>query len=130
MKTMYGGFGEVGASKVDCKNYRRDLNLYIGEYDAEMVVRRLIRKKECCPGFTCDYVIGEDRRLKGLFWADEQSKKIIQCLVTYLVLMLLINQTSMIWFLYHLLVLIIILGMSHLVVHYLVRRLQILIDGF
>ncbi|KAM0016222.1 putative transcription factor FAR family [Helianthus debilis subsp. tardiflorus] len=75
MKTMYGGFGEVGASKVDCKNYRRDLNLYIGEYDAEMVVRRLIRKKECCPGFTCDYVIGEDRRLKGLFWADEQSKK-------------------------------------------------------
>ncbi|XP_021994950.1 protein FAR1-RELATED SEQUENCE 5-like [Helianthus annuus] len=68
------GFGEVGASKVDCKNYRRDLNLYIGEYDAEMVVRRLIRKKECCPGFTCDYVIGEDRRLKGLFWADEQSK--------------------------------------------------------
>ncbi|XP_021996471.1 protein FAR1-RELATED SEQUENCE 5-like [Helianthus annuus] len=53
---------------------RRDLNLYIGEYDAEMVVRRLIRKKECCPGFTCDYVIGEDRRLKGLFWADEQSK--------------------------------------------------------
>ncbi|XP_035844834.1 protein FAR1-RELATED SEQUENCE 5-like [Helianthus annuus] len=39
-----------------------------------MVVRRLIRKKECRPGFTCDYVIGEDRRLKGLFWADEQSK--------------------------------------------------------
>ncbi|XP_022008048.1 protein FAR1-RELATED SEQUENCE 5-like [Helianthus annuus] len=75
MKTMYGGFGEVGASNVDCKNYRRDLNLYIGEYDAEMVVRRLIRKKECCPGFTCDYVIGEDRRLRGLFWADEQSKK-------------------------------------------------------
>ncbi|XP_022030861.1 protein FAR1-RELATED SEQUENCE 5-like [Helianthus annuus] len=74
MKTMYGGFGEVGASKVDCKNYRRDLNLYIGEYDAEMVVRRLIRKKECCPGFTCDYVIGEHRRLKGFFWADEQSK--------------------------------------------------------
>ncbi|XP_022040912.1 protein FAR1-RELATED SEQUENCE 5-like [Helianthus annuus] len=74
MKTMYGGFGEVGASKVDCKNYRRDLNLYIGEYDAEMVVRRLIRKKECSPGFTCDYVIGQDRRLKGLFWADEQSK--------------------------------------------------------
>ncbi|XP_021997038.1 protein FAR1-RELATED SEQUENCE 5-like [Helianthus annuus] len=58
MKTIYGGFGEVGASKVDCKNYRRDLNLYIGEYDAEMVVRRLIRKKECCPGFTYDYVIG------------------------------------------------------------------------
>ncbi|XP_022020183.1 protein FAR1-RELATED SEQUENCE 5-like [Helianthus annuus] len=74
MKTMYGGFGEVGASKNDCKNYRKDLNLYIGEYDAEMVVRRLIRKKECSPGFTCDYVIGDDRRLKGLFGADEQSK--------------------------------------------------------
>ncbi|XP_035843906.1 uncharacterized protein LOC118490397 [Helianthus annuus] len=37
MKTMYGGFGEVGASKVDCKNYRRDLNLYIGEYDLVFV---------------------------------------------------------------------------------------------
>ncbi|XP_021998809.1 protein FAR1-RELATED SEQUENCE 5-like [Helianthus annuus] len=64
MKTMYGGFCEVCASKVDCKNNRRDLNLYIGKYDAEMVVRRLIRKKEYSP----------NRRLKGLFWADEQSK--------------------------------------------------------
>ncbi|XP_035841258.1 protein FAR1-RELATED SEQUENCE 6-like [Helianthus annuus] len=50
----------IGASKVDCKNYRRDLNLYIGEYDAEMVVRRLIRKKECCPGIKKNYTVFGD----------------------------------------------------------------------
>ncbi|XP_076953010.1 protein FAR1-RELATED SEQUENCE 3-like [Bidens hawaiensis] len=40
-----------------------------------MAVRRLIRKKDFSPEYTCEYVIGEDHRMKGLFWADEQSKR-------------------------------------------------------
>ncbi|XP_035830052.1 protein FAR1-RELATED SEQUENCE 5-like [Helianthus annuus] len=38
MKTFFGGFEDVGASKLEFKNYKRQINLLIGEYDAEMVV--------------------------------------------------------------------------------------------
>ncbi|XP_076958452.1 protein FAR1-RELATED SEQUENCE 5-like [Bidens hawaiensis] len=74
MRTMYGGFDKVGATKSDCKNYKRSINLYIGDYDAEMVVQRLMAKKEFCPNFSCDYSTTTDVALKGLFWADERAK--------------------------------------------------------
>ena len=45
MKTCFGGFEDVGASKVEFKNYKRQINLFIGEYDADMVVRHLDEKK-------------------------------------------------------------------------------------
>ncbi|MFS7924355.1 putative transcription factor FAR family [Helianthus anomalus] len=45
MRTLYGGFDKVGATKVDFKNFKRDLNRYIAEYDADMVIKRLRRKK-------------------------------------------------------------------------------------
>jgi len=75
MKTTFGGFEEVGASKVDFKNYKRDLNLFIGEYDAEMAVSNLMLKKEYLPNFSCEYFTDDDNCLKGLFWADDQAKK-------------------------------------------------------
>ncbi|XP_076932150.1 protein FAR1-RELATED SEQUENCE 5-like [Bidens hawaiensis] len=39
MRTIFGGFDKVGATKVDCKNFKSDQNLYINEYDVEMVVQ-------------------------------------------------------------------------------------------
>ncbi|XP_076943494.1 protein FAR-RED IMPAIRED RESPONSE 1-like [Bidens hawaiensis] len=36
MRTKYGGFEEVGATKDDCKNFKQSLTCYIGECDAEM----------------------------------------------------------------------------------------------
>ncbi|XP_076886155.1 protein FAR1-RELATED SEQUENCE 5-like [Bidens hawaiensis] len=74
MRTMYGGFDKVGATKSDCKNYKRSINLFIGDYDAEMVVQRLMAKKEFCPNFSCDYSTAADGALKGLFWVDERAK--------------------------------------------------------
>ncbi|XP_022007881.1 protein FAR1-RELATED SEQUENCE 12-like [Helianthus annuus] len=35
MKEVYGGFDKVGATKVDFKNFKKELNLFIGEFDAE-----------------------------------------------------------------------------------------------
>ncbi|XP_076907543.1 protein FAR1-RELATED SEQUENCE 5-like [Bidens hawaiensis] len=75
MRTLYGGFDKVGATKSDCKNYKRKINLYIGDYDAEMVVQRLMAKKDFCPNFSCDYITSKEGTLKGLFWADECAKK-------------------------------------------------------
>ncbi|XP_076927187.1 protein FAR1-RELATED SEQUENCE 5-like [Bidens hawaiensis] len=37
MRTKYGGYEEVGATKDDCKNFKQSLTCYIGEYDAEMI---------------------------------------------------------------------------------------------
>ncbi|PWA95078.1 FAR1 DNA binding domain, Zinc finger, SWIM-type, MULE transposase domain, FHY3/FAR1 family [Artemisia annua] len=36
LKEMYGGFEYIGATDVDCKNYRRGLTEFIGERDAQM----------------------------------------------------------------------------------------------
>ncbi|GJV80720.1 FAR1-related sequence 5-like protein [Tanacetum coccineum] len=46
MKELFGSSDEVGATSIDCKNFRRGINLFIGEYDAEMVVELLMNKQE------------------------------------------------------------------------------------
>ncbi|XP_076948535.1 protein FAR1-RELATED SEQUENCE 5-like [Bidens hawaiensis] len=74
LRTKYGGFEEVGASKDDCKNFKQRLNCFIGEFDAEMVVQRLSGKK-CYDDFSFEYNVNDNGELTPLFWADEISKK-------------------------------------------------------
>lgn len=74
MRTEYGGFEEVGATAVDCKNFKRDLKCFIGEYDAEMIVQRLTDKKDYLPDFSFEFTADDKGCLTGLFWADEVSK--------------------------------------------------------
>ncbi|XP_022040082.2 protein FAR1-RELATED SEQUENCE 5-like [Helianthus annuus] len=75
MKEVYGGFDKVGATKVDFKNFKKELNLFIGEFDAEMFVKRLMRKKEFLPKFSCEYETTDEGVLKCIFWADEDMKR-------------------------------------------------------
>ncbi|XP_022004338.1 protein FAR1-RELATED SEQUENCE 5-like [Helianthus annuus] len=75
MRTLYGGFNMIGATKVDFKNFKRDLNRYIAEYDADMVIKRLKRKKEFMPNFSMEYLTTDDGVLRALFWADEDAKR-------------------------------------------------------
>ncbi|XP_076910400.1 protein FAR1-RELATED SEQUENCE 5-like [Bidens hawaiensis] len=75
MRTKYGGFEEVGATKDDCKNFIQSLTYYIGEHDAEMAVQRLSEKKNCCDGYLFEYTVNFNGELNRLFWADEISKK-------------------------------------------------------
>ncbi|KAK1414977.1 hypothetical protein QVD17_30743 [Tagetes erecta] len=65
MRTIFGVFEEVGVSKVDCKNYKREINLFINEYDAEMMVGNLIKKKEHLPDFSCEYLTDDENCLVG-----------------------------------------------------------------
>ncbi|XP_076933468.1 protein FAR1-RELATED SEQUENCE 5-like [Bidens hawaiensis] len=74
MRTQYGGFEKVGATKDDCKNFRQGLNCYIGEYDAEMIVQRLCAKKTFSSDYSFEYDVNDDRELIRMFWADETSK--------------------------------------------------------
>ncbi|XP_022007294.1 protein FAR1-RELATED SEQUENCE 5-like [Helianthus annuus] len=75
MRTLYGGFDKVGATKNDFKNFKRDLNMYISEFDADMMIKRLLRKKEYMPNFSMEYITTEDGVLRALFWADEDAKR-------------------------------------------------------
>ncbi|XP_076927021.1 protein FAR1-RELATED SEQUENCE 5-like [Bidens hawaiensis] len=74
MRTQYGGFEKVGATKDDCKNFKQGLNCYIGEYDAEMIVQRLCAKKTFSSDYSFEYDVNDDRELIRMFWADETSK--------------------------------------------------------
>lgn len=75
MKQIYGGFENIGATSVDCKNFRRELNLFIGDRDAQMVIQKLLSRQEFIPGFSMDYDTDETEALISLFWADEEAKK-------------------------------------------------------
>ncbi|KAJ0482779.1 putative transcription factor FAR family [Helianthus annuus] len=75
MRTLYGGFNMIGATKFDFKNFKRDLNRYIAEYDVGMVIKRLKRKKEFMPNFSMEYLTTDDGVLRALFWADGDAKR-------------------------------------------------------
>ncbi|XP_076907324.1 protein FAR-RED IMPAIRED RESPONSE 1-like [Bidens hawaiensis] len=74
MRTQYGSFEKVGATKDDCKNFKQSLNCYIGEYDAEMIVQRLCAKRKFSSDYSFEYDVNDDRELIHVFWADEISK--------------------------------------------------------
>ncbi|GJV72985.1 RNA-directed DNA polymerase, eukaryota [Tanacetum coccineum] len=74
MKEMYGRFENVGATATDCKNFRRDLNLFIGDRDAQMVVEKLENLKKRCDGFL--WIIAKAREIHYVFVLVRQSGKI------------------------------------------------------
>nr|GEY86165.1 hypothetical protein [Tanacetum cinerariifolium] len=51
IKEMYDGFENVGVTATGCKNFRFDLNLFIGDRDAQMVVEKLENLEKRCDGF-------------------------------------------------------------------------------
>ncbi|VFQ83051.1 unnamed protein product [Cuscuta campestris] len=74
-KESVGGYSSVGAPAVDFKNFKRDLKAYIAGGDAQMVIDKLFRKSEVCPGFRFDCEVDEYDKLSRLFWCDAASRK-------------------------------------------------------
>ena len=76
MTHMYGGFENIGATDVECRNYRRGLDNFIGNRDAQMVVEKLLSRQEFFSDFSIEYKKHKnDKTLIGLFWADAQAKR-------------------------------------------------------
>nr|GEW60380.1 FAR1 DNA binding domain, zinc finger, SWIM-type, MULE transposase domain, FHY3/FAR1 family [Tanacetum cinerariifolium] len=75
MKQIYGGFDMVGVTVNECKNRKKKISVFIGDRDAQMAVEKLISQKLHYPGFYANYYKGDDDRLVGLFWADEEAIK-------------------------------------------------------
>lgn len=74
MRIHCGGFDEICVTSVDFKNFKRDINVFVGMYDPEMVVRRLMRNKEYLPDYSCEYRTNDKGELIGLVWADSEMK--------------------------------------------------------
>nr|GEW44970.1 FAR1 DNA binding domain, zinc finger, SWIM-type, MULE transposase domain, FHY3/FAR1 family [Tanacetum cinerariifolium] len=70
---MCGGFDRVGATVFDCKNQKKKMNLFIGDRDAQMAVEKILSRKLHTSGFYVNYKLGDDDKLVGLFWADDQA---------------------------------------------------------
>ncbi|CAM8877117.1 unnamed protein product [Rhodiola kirilowii] len=73
-KELCGGFMNVGVTVTDYKNFKRDLKLYIGLNDAQMVVGNLSDKIKTFPGYSFEYFSDEEGTLTRLFWADGISR--------------------------------------------------------
>ncbi|RAL39062.1 hypothetical protein DM860_011548 [Cuscuta australis] len=74
-KESVGGYSNVGATAVDFKNFKRNLKAYIADGDAQMVIDKLFKKSEVCPGFWFDYEVDEHDQLSRLFWCDAATRK-------------------------------------------------------
>lgn len=74
-KESVGDYGNIGATVVDFKNFRRDLNAYMSGVDAQLVIDNLFRRKEISPGFYFEYDTNESDELTRLFWCDAVSRK-------------------------------------------------------
>ncbi|XP_035838091.1 protein FAR1-RELATED SEQUENCE 6-like [Helianthus annuus] len=67
MRKRYGGFENVGATVDDCNNFRKRINNYIGEYDADMVINRMTDKKQYLADYSFEYSVDDDKRYKMVF---------------------------------------------------------------
>ena len=75
-KEMCGGFENIGVTDAECRNYKRNLNNFIGTRDAQMVVDKLLSRQEFFDNFSVEFKKNKnDKTLIGLFWADDQAKQ-------------------------------------------------------
>nr|GEY80763.1 FAR1 DNA binding domain, zinc finger, SWIM-type, MULE transposase domain, FHY3/FAR1 family [Tanacetum cinerariifolium] len=73
IKHIHGGFDMVGVTVNDCKNQKQKISVYIGDQDSQIDVENLLSQKLYSLGFYANYYKGDDDRLVGLFWADEEA---------------------------------------------------------
>ncbi|GJY05640.1 FAR1-related sequence 5-like protein [Tanacetum coccineum] len=70
---MKGGTQYVHGTSDDFKNHIRDVNAFIGESDAQMLINKMENRKKFVPNFTFHYLV-ENSELVAMFWADEVAK--------------------------------------------------------
>ncbi|KAJ9553283.1 hypothetical protein OSB04_017328 [Centaurea solstitialis] len=70
---LKGGYEEVGCSVSDYKNYKRDLESFIGDGDVQMLLNMFSERVANGTNFAFEYKVSKGKLL-GLFWADELSR--------------------------------------------------------
>lgn len=73
LTSMKGGYEYVHGTSDDSKNHQRDINAFIGESDAQMLINKMENRKDYVPEFTFQYKV-KNSELEAMFWADEVAK--------------------------------------------------------
>nr|GLL49690.1 protein FAR1-RELATED SEQUENCE 5-like [Ipomoea trifida] len=78
-KEMVGSYENIGATRVEFHNFKRDLQAYVDGFDGEMIIKTFNQKREVSEGFFFDYHLDENNRLARLFWADPLARSNFKC---------------------------------------------------
>lgn len=75
-KSLSGSYSDVGATAKDFQNWMRDVKLFIGKRDADMLIEKFKTKNETSDGvFFYEYETDLDGHLTRIFWADVEGRK-------------------------------------------------------
>ncbi|KAK1368998.1 hypothetical protein POM88_035090 [Heracleum sosnowskyi] len=75
-KSLTGSYSEVGATAKDFQNWMRDVKLFIGKRDVDMLIEKFKTKKETSDGvFFYEYETDSNGHLTRIFWADVQGRQ-------------------------------------------------------
>ncbi|KAK1401978.1 hypothetical protein POM88_001583 [Heracleum sosnowskyi] len=74
-KELYGGYANVGATLCDFRNCDRDLKLYVGERDGQMMIDKFKVMQETCKSFYYAYEVDSTGHLTKLFWSDAVGRR-------------------------------------------------------
>lgn len=74
-KEMVGGYENIGATTVDFRNFKRDLQAYISGGDAQLVIENFFKKQEANPEYSFEYDVDDHGKLTRMFWADPEGRK-------------------------------------------------------
>nr|GEZ47479.1 hypothetical protein [Tanacetum cinerariifolium] len=69
----YGWLCKVRGTPNDYRNFKRAVNLFIGDRDAQMIVDKMINWKLHVPEFSFEHHVLHDE-LVGMFWVDDTMK--------------------------------------------------------
>ncbi|GJT20601.1 FAR1-related sequence 5-like protein [Tanacetum coccineum] len=71
---LVGGYDKVRGTSTDYCNFKRCVNSFIGDRDAQMLVDKMCKRKNHVPEFCFEYHTLPSKELVRLFWADETMK--------------------------------------------------------
>lgn len=75
-KSISGSYSSVGATAVDFQNWMRDIKLYIGKHDADMLLQKFENKRDTSDGgFFYEYQTDSNGHLTRLFWCDVRGRR-------------------------------------------------------
>ncbi|KAK1351230.1 hypothetical protein POM88_054547 [Heracleum sosnowskyi] len=75
MKELVKGYENVGATSREFRNFDRDLKMFIGVVDAQMIIEKFKVKQETDPGFFYAHDVDPAGNLTKLFWADSMARR-------------------------------------------------------
>ncbi|XP_024959811.1 protein FAR1-RELATED SEQUENCE 5-like [Cynara cardunculus var. scolymus] len=70
---MNGGLVASGGTARDHMNFRRDIMLFVGNKDAQMLTNKMSKRREHCPEYFFEYKCDE-KELIAIFWADKTTR--------------------------------------------------------